>query len=1179
MLELEQIDWKAAIKSLEAGLEKQQNPTLNHHLANCYSLSALFKANYSTALSNIKQAKTLEPFSPLHQYRLILMLFQFGQWEEGRVLLEQLEEKMPDSLLLKYLKSMSTLRIRGKEKRAGIIAKDLIRTKKDFHWAKFLAIDASLRIKLIKGLEKGFRTLPKEKQFQAAWLDLYTKIIILYGKEGIQFVEKNAKDLRLFKREEANNRVQQLLNQIIFWSTATEVEFKDNFASLTPDTKTEQIALLCQFNINRKKKNPEKYLLQIKTLQQAFPERKALKRLYAANLNQVAVEKASEGKLNAALALIEVCQKLEPYNLINWQNKATIFTLLREEKSYHDAWEALDRYHFRLALLGRWSQKRAKFLAKRFRMFAQQARSTPSAEDNEFQLNYGILKKEVRKNSTSKQKFTTVNQQVIDSDVEQLRQWLHYSQAELTFLHLSLGTNPVQFLLGYADELTGKIKLKALLQLSKSLAILVEPEGDLLQQKIEAMWNSQWEHFNIAYTFIDSPDILFIKQTHLQAIADVSLLCYNWEPKANQETIVQEIVKFLEVAFVFLDAELLFENKEESISDTILFLRQIVIEVLDLEQPKTVLSSKEITKLSKHLSSELLINFSIGTYQQLSANRKSAARKAVQILERARNINPQSPKIEYFIARYFLISGFYEASKKAIARFYQIIPNKEAPYVKEIEDIQKALEELEDKGQKYDPLIKVKENTKEEKVEIQLEKLLEDIEQFPTSTQIYEQIVYLYIRFNQYEQAINWAQKAIARCLSRQGQIKARLMNMETLAFEYLKEKYQEEIELYAKGVHTSLRQVLEKNAAHKEQPYLIDFLLGQCFLKDRNPAKASHFYQTALEKCDKQLHYGILKILAKDIEEALLTTTRKVMAEALAKKDFELAFLVITESIAKLEHPEKGLLLLANSLLKAITDTSNHTKALLNIPKVTVNATWNSEWITIFSLTSPLDILKGVLDLSLKYNQTNESQNKKIQSQIIEIEAQQQISNIISKVGQLTQTRNFEEALEVLEGLDGFELTNSIFLRQKIGLLLHLRRFEEADLLCNDLKASKEEQNQSFIDSYTNLKFTQATQHAQDLLRKGAFEKALELLNTLQAQNTIQSAELAYCKAFGLTLKGYQQKKEGKLNSTIDLLTEAIDEIEPYMGKAKLNDSSHIEKLYDKLTKDLHDLKTNRYE
>ena len=149
MIALEQIDWQAAIERLKLGKDKQQNPSLNHHLANCCSLSALFLTDYSTALSNIKQAKSLEPFNPLHQYRLILMLFQFGQWEEGNVILEQLEEKMPDSLLLKYLKSMGTLRMRGKEKRAGIIAKDLVRSNDNFHWAKFSAVDANLRVCLL----------------------------------------------------------------------------------------------------------------------------------------------------------------------------------------------------------------------------------------------------------------------------------------------------------------------------------------------------------------------------------------------------------------------------------------------------------------------------------------------------------------------------------------------------------------------------------------------------------------------------------------------------------------------------------------------------------------------------------------------------------------------------------------------------------------------------------------------------------------------------------------------------------------------------------------------------------------------------------------------------------------------------------------------------------------------
>ena len=105
-----------------------------------------------------------------------------------------------------------------------------------------------------------------------------------------------------------------------------------------------------------------------------FPDRHAVRRVYVARLTRMAVDLASREKYADALRLVERCLQLEPHETLHYQNRAALFTLLREPGAYHDAWFELDRHHFRLALLGELTPAHALRLAAPHRLFAQHAR-------------------------------------------------------------------------------------------------------------------------------------------------------------------------------------------------------------------------------------------------------------------------------------------------------------------------------------------------------------------------------------------------------------------------------------------------------------------------------------------------------------------------------------------------------------------------------------------------------------------------------------------------------------------------------------------------------------------------------------------------------------------------------------------------------------------------------------
>ena len=90
----------------------------------------------------------------------------------------------------------------------------------------------------------------------------------------------------------------------------------------------------------------------------------------------------------AALRAVEVCMRLEPHQPIHLQNRAAIVTATADD-AYHDAWEELDRLHYRLALMGRLDGPSVRAMLKPHRMFASQARLTPKGEGG---LDLGVFR-------------------------------------------------------------------------------------------------------------------------------------------------------------------------------------------------------------------------------------------------------------------------------------------------------------------------------------------------------------------------------------------------------------------------------------------------------------------------------------------------------------------------------------------------------------------------------------------------------------------------------------------------------------------------------------------------------------------------------------------------------------------------------------------------------------------
>src|SRR4051794_37993743 len=121
-MKLDAIDWAGVLRAAEAGGSVDLSPLAALDLK---SLSALFSDNFAEAIGRVLQARTADPFNPVHAVRLALLLMRFGDWETAAELAQSWAQKEPDLAIAGYLWGLATLR--GEEpKRASNIAQDVL---------------------------------------------------------------------------------------------------------------------------------------------------------------------------------------------------------------------------------------------------------------------------------------------------------------------------------------------------------------------------------------------------------------------------------------------------------------------------------------------------------------------------------------------------------------------------------------------------------------------------------------------------------------------------------------------------------------------------------------------------------------------------------------------------------------------------------------------------------------------------------------------------------------------------------------------------------------------------------------------------------------------------------------------------------------------------------------------
>ncbi len=1185
-LEWQRIDWEQALQELRLRYPRLAGQPAHRYLVESLSLSSLFERSYGAGAARLREAQRLAPLNPLHALRGALHEMRFGRWTEALEGAQALSTALRDQPLPLYVCALANLRC-GQVARANNLASELVEFHPQFVPGRFLKVEGQSRIKL-KGLDQALMALPSDAALAPLWCDLLCKFVLDGASRAARLAEEYLDRLPPGSREEALVRTllewQRALSQAggpraadkptggkvpAAADSSLEV-FEQRLLNCPPGSRAEQAQLVLFHDLLRATQTEGEVLHALREFHARVPERAAVRRLYVATLTQRAVDDVAKNRLEDALSVVEVCLRLEPHEILHRLNRAALFTLLREEDAYHDAWADVDRLHFRMALLGRTDPESAREMLKPHRMFAQQARLTPG-ESNKVGMALGVFREEVHEGE--KEPILVVNQERLERDPEQLRQWIHHRRAEMTFAHLALGSDPNRFLLQPSDSKVAIARAEGLALAARSLTVLVPEEGQQLCERLAQHWKALATQVVTRYGAPQlAEDVQALQRAHLDNFADLALLCFRWTPSGLRPELVEEVLDFLRAEAPFFDEQVLYsalESREPapSITHKVLrmFVREVVGELDDEKRP--TLSDEQRRQVMERLSGRLLMALSLRTHVDAGGGVRDGLDRALEFIDRARQAIPDEPTVEFRAAWMLTEGGYYEEARAAVARYHKLARGRDQPPPEALDQIQKILDKAQKDNREGRKRSGVSVETVAEHHAQGIDELERHVERFPAAIQGYEELTRALAKEGLFDKAVAWAERAMARCLSRTGQLRARALHLEIAALQHVAYERPQEVRLYLAGTHGPLLEVL---AAWRGTPsYGLDYLRGLCLIAARQGAEAQQAFMKALSGCTRQLHLSVLRPLAEGVQPILLDRARRAIDDALQDGRIEEAAQVAEETLSELSAPEAFLLDLARLQLSAVVANVSAPP----LPRLSANVPWASRLVEAASPPAPLERCRRLIALSRELHLSTGKEAEALLRKVEVFEAQLATAKAFAESGRLFRERKWGEALSVLEQLGEAGQLEPRILQQRIMLLLKLERFDEADALFERLAAGNEPIGAELAERYPSLSFQHRMAAISRLLRAGDGEAAARLLAGTRATGEPEELELSYCRAFALAREAYRLHEGGELIPAARKLTEALEVIEGRMPGARRHGHTRLIELHARLDKELADL------
>jgi hypothetical protein len=1170
-LRLSDVDWNAAIAAAEAG-DNGRAPA--EYCAPVLSLSALYTPDFQTAASHIMRACRLEPLNLLHQLRKALLLARFGDLAQATAELDRLKQVLPETPLIDYLRGLLALRA-GSPEKARSIAGTLETAHPNFIYAKFLKAEAQVILaNKIGTLEKHLMPLPVGPQYESLWADLLTKVALLHPQGGPAQAQKH-----LDKKVPAGSAANTAVRRAIAWASASVEELEGYLANEAPGSRAEELILTCLVErLSLKDDNVGAYKT-LAALRLRHPARPALKRIQSAFATRIAVEQA--GKRGAAkreyeyaLRLIERCIREQPHDQVYHQNRAALFTLLRESGPYHEAWAALNRHQYRLLLLGMMDPFTVTQAARSHRLFAQQARGGGQTGPA-FQFQRSIFRQVLNREPGELKRFT-VNQDEIAADPDLLRQWLHHSRAELVFRHCLLGDNPHRIFLHPSDRDEATARADSLGAFAESLATLVPDEGAALAATLAARWHEDAKGIHTRYGAAHEEgddDVLKLQLQHLELLGDLALFCKQWQPDSRQLALAEDLLDFVRAERAFFDEAVLFgleRRKDVETPFPILVLSHHVRRVTGMEKDKSLTQEQRYAAIDS-LMADLLLRMSSSAYSMDSPSQKERVNRAMALIERARACNPTDPDIELGAARLLVIGEFYEEARSALDRFHRLASPDDYEALTDAEKLERILKEKRKEGSGSKRRVReFEEADGDEGREFRIAELERELDRAPASWRLYEDMVQELVKVGRFDDAVVWADRSVAHCLSRALQMNARALAIEARGLKALSEENATAARLYAVGAHDPALKAIESLTAATQPDYTLLFLLGKCQLAADHPAEARQSFGKAAGLCERQLHRTVLRHLTNDIDNAYLGVARSSVNAALQDGLVQDAIEEAAAVFTRLQEPAAWLVDFARVFYNAALARLGTASPRPTAPRISVGAAWQDRLNAALLSEEDAERALAIATLAAEAHPPSRQQAQALCERIRTLQRQSLVADSLNAAGRLLTDRRFEAVIEMLDHLDSTIAREPRLMRLRVLALLGLCRFDEADAAVKEMSADAGSELRDFIADYPSLAFRQRLAAAHRFLHEAKIDDSSAVLDGAAPSTAKEAADLAYCRAFGLALGAYQLRQQRRGEEARARFLQAIDLIEPHLNDARIGGQLYIAELYDRLEKDL---------
>ena len=607
-----------------------------------------------------------------------------------------------------------------------------------------------------------------------------------------------------------------------------------------------------------------------------------------------------------------------------------------------------------------------------------------------------------------------VNHDRIGADPELLRQWIHHRRAELVFAHWALGHDPRRFLLDPESPPAGRTRLAALASCARSLEVLVPDEGRILAGRIIAAWNCQAARGDPAYApSPEDPESRQLKRLHLETLGDLAMLCLLWKPDGRCAGLVEEVLALLEDEAAFFDGAVFHEalqGKQDEAGYPVRLLSGFMSDAMDLDPARPHrITDDERSGIAGRLTAELLLRFAYRVYEDHRGTDLGAAR-ALDYIERAERRAPDDVRVKLAAARFHLVAGHDDAARSVLAQLHRSARARDPEVHQEIDELRRILDErAASRGSGLHRTGGAAEPPSGPRASTAVADLEAEIDHCPDSIQVYEELARKLATDGRFDEAVDWSERAMTRCLGRDGQLRARSLNLELLGLSKLAGSDPAAARLYAAGAHGPALDALGAIPDLDPPDSSMEYLHGRCLLAIGRPDDALRHFERALEHCGRQLHRTVLRGLVMDVDQPYLFVARRAIADRLEKGELETALREAWAMMLRLRRPEAALIDLAQIHLDSAAALAGGRHETLPAPTAAdLEALCGGRLAETYAASSDVERARRLAQMCLSLHPPSRRRAEQILLKADALETQAALAGVLARSGTLLRAGDF---------------------------------------------------------------------------------------------------------------------------------------------------------------------------